>query len=439
MTSLQDRFLGIFRRLRGEGKIQRRHLDEALQEIRRSLLEADVHFRVVKTFLARIEERAVGEKVLESLTPAQQILAIVRDELTVVLGGQDAPELKLSRFPAVVLFCGLQGAGKTTTVGKLGLRLRERGRYPLFVAADLKRAAAVEQLVQLGEKVGLPVVAPQLGESAIQLAERSLRVARERGRDVVLVDTAGRLHVDEELMEELVELTRTLDPQEVLYVADAMTGQDALRSARAFAEKLPLSGVILTKLDGDTRGGAALSVREVTGVPIRYVGVGERPEQLELFSPSRMAARILGLGDLLSLIERAEQAATAREAEKLAEDLSRGDFTLDHLRDQLRQLRKMGPLETLVEALPRLGPFNRIPKIGGAEEQRLRRFLAILDSMTREERRRPQLLNASRKRRIAKGSGTTVQEVNQLLRHHLELQRQFRQLRGTWLRRTRRK
>jgi signal recognition particle subunit SRP54 len=439
MTSLQDRFLGIFRRLRGEGKIQRRHLDEALQEIRRSLLEADVHFRVVKTFLARIEERAVGEKVLESLTPAQQILAIVRDELTVVLGGQDAPELKLSRFPAVVLFCGLQGAGKTTTVGKLGLRLRERGRYPLFVAADLKRAAAVEQLVQLGEKVGLPVVAPQLGESAIQLAERSLRMARERGRDVVLVDTAGRLHVDEELMEELVELTRTLDPQEVLYVADAMTGQDALRSARAFAEKLPLSGVILTKLDGDTRGGAALSVREVTGVPIRYVGVGERPEQLELFSPSRMAARILGLGDLLSLIERAEQAATAREAEKLAEDLSRGDFTLDHLRDQLRQLRKMGPLETLVEALPRLGPFNRIPKIGGAEEQRLRRFLAILDSMTREERRRPQLLNASRKRRIAKGSGTTVQEVNQLLRHHLELQRQFRQLRGTWLRRTRRK
>jgi signal recognition particle subunit SRP54 len=439
MTSLQDRFLGIFRRLRGEGKIQRRHLDEALQEIRRSLLEADVHFRVVKTFLARIEERAVGEKVLESLTPAQQILAIVRDELTVVLGGQDAPELKLSRFPAVVLFCGLQGAGKTTTVGKLGLRLRERGRYPLFVAADLKRAAAVEQLVQLGEKVGLPVVAPQLGESAIQLAERSLRVARERGRDVVLVDTAGRLHVDEELMEELVELTRTLDPQEVLYVADAMTGQDALRSARAFAEKLPLSGVILTKLDGDTRGGAALSVREVTGVPIRYVGVGERPEQLELFSPSRMAARILGLGDLLSLIERAEQAATAREAEKLAEDLSRGDFTLDHLRDQLRQLRKMGPLETLVEALPRLGPFNRIPKIGGAEEQRLRRFLAILDSMTREERRRPQLLNASRKRRIAKGSGTTVQEVNQLLRHHLELQRQFRQLQGTWLRRTRRK
>ncbi len=438
-ASLQDRFVGIFRRLRGEGRIQQHHLDEALHELRLSLLEADVHFRVVKSFLARIRERAAGERVLESLTPAQQIVAIVRDELTTLLGGQDAAELKLSGAPAVVLLCGLQGAGKTTTIGKLGLRLRGRGRYPLLVAADLKRAAAVEQLRQVGERSGLPVVLPEPGESCFALAERSLRIARDQGRDVVLVDTAGRLHLDPELMAELRELAQVLKPQEILYLADAMTGQDALRSARAFAEQVPLTGVILTKLDGDTRGGAALSVREVTGVPIRYVGIGEKPEQLELFSPARMASRILGLGDVLGLIERAEQAAVARDAEQLAEELSRGEFTLDHLRDQLRQLRKMGSLESLLQALPRLGAFGQRLTVGTAEEQRMRRFLAILDSMTREERRRPQLMNASRKKRIARGSGTSVQEVNQLLRHHQELQRQFRQLRGTWLRRMRRR
>lgn len=431
--------LGVFRRLRGEARIRSEHLAEALRELRLALLEADVHFRVVKSFLARIEERALGERVLDSLTPAQQVLAIVRDELTAVLGGEDAADVKLTGSPAVVLLCGLQGSGKTTTAGKLGRRLQERGRYPLLVAADLKRPGAVEQLAQLAERAGLPVVTPLPQESAVQLAERSLRTARERGRDVVLVDSAGRLHIDEELMEELERLAQTLRPQEVLYVADAMAGQDALRSAQAFAGRVPLTGVVLTKLDGDTRGGAALSVREVTGVPIRYVGVGERPEHLELFSPSRMASRILGLGDLLGLLEKAEHAATAQEAERVAEELTRGELTLDLLRDQLRQLRKMGPLQALLESLPRVGVLGKLPAVGSADEARMRRFLAILDSMTGEERRRPQVLNASRKRRIARGSGTSVQEVNQLLRHHLELQRQFRQLRGSWLGRIRKR
>ena len=432
---LQERFGTVFRRLRGEAKITEGDLAAALREIRVALLEADVHFRVVKDLLARVEARAAGERVLDSLSATQQVIAIVRDELTATLGGEDAQELRIDGAPAVILLCGLQGSGKTTTAGKLAKRLAGRRRYPILVAADLQRAAAIEQLVQVGRRVEMPVITPEPGEGVIALGQRALRVARERGRDVVIVDTAGRLHVDEALMAEIRELADALAPHEILYAADAMTGQDAVRSAAEFARVLPLTGVLLTKLDGDARGGAALSVREVAKVPIRYAGVGEKPEDLELFSPARMASRILGMGDVLALVERAEQAVDAEEAKRLAERLTRNEFTLEDLRDQLRQVRKLGPLQNVLEMLPKGGPLKGMPQVGEADERRLVRIEAIINSMTPAERRSPQLLNASRKRRIARGSGTTVQEINQLLKQYLQMRKMMKQVKGSWLKR----
>ncbi len=430
---LQEKFSAVLRRLKGEGRITEDHLRAALREIRVALLEADVHFRVVKEFLARVEARALGEKVLESLSPAQQVIAIVREELAATLGGEDAKELKLDGTPAVILLCGLQGSGKTTTAGKLGKRLAGRGRYPLLVAADLQRAAAVEQLVQVGRRVELPVLSPEAGESVVDVGRRALRAARERGRNVVIVDTAGRLHVDEALMLEIRQLADAISPDEILYVADAMTGQDAVKSAQEFARVLPLTGVLLTKLDGDARGGAALSVRAVAQVPIRYVGTGEKPEQLELFSPARMASRILGMGDVLALIERAQESVDAKEAERLAERLGRNEFTLEDLRDQLRQLRKMGPLKNVLEMLPKMGAMKQLDKVGDAEERRLVRTEAIINSMTPQERRNPGLLNASRKRRIARGSGTTVPEINQLMKQYLQMKKMMKMAKKGWL------
>ena len=432
---LQERLGTVFRRLRGEAKITEEDLAAALREIRVALLEADVHFRVVKDLLARVEARAAGERVLESLSATQQVIAIVRDELTATLGGEDAQELRIDGAPAVILLCGLQGSGKTTTAGKLAKRLAGRGRYPILVAADLQRAAAVEQLVQVGRRVEMPVVTPEPGEGVLALGQRALKVARERGRDVAIVDTAGRLHVDQALMAEIRELADALAPHEILYAADAMTGQDAVRSAAEFARVLPLTGVLLTKLDGDARGGAALSVREVAKVPIRYAGVGEKPEDLELFSPARMASRILGMGDVLALVERAEQAVDAEEAKRLAERLTRNEFTLEDLRDQLRQVRKLGPLQNVLEMLPKGGPLKGMPQVGEADERRLVRIEAIINSMTPAERRSPQLLNASRKRRIARGSGTTVQEINQLLKQYLQMRKMMKQVKGSWLKR----
>jgi signal recognition particle subunit SRP54 len=423
---LQDKFQEVFKRLRGEGTVSEEHLAAALKQIRLALLEADVHFRVVKDFLARVEEKAAGEKVLLSLSPAQQVIKIVRDELTATLGGEDAKELRVDGSPAVILMCGLQGSGKTTTSGKLAKRLAGRGRYPMLVAADLQRAAAVEQLVQVGKQVEIPVLQPNPGEKVVDLAKRALREARDRGRDVVLIDTAGRLHIDQPLMAEIAEMAKAVDPDEVLYVADAMTGQDAVRSAQEFAKVLPLTGVLLTKLDGDSRGGAALSVRAVTQVPIRYVGVGERPADLELFSPARMASRILGMGDVLSLIEKAQETVDAKEAERLAERLSRNEFTLEDLRDQLRQVRKMGPLKSVLEMLPKVGALKEMSQVGDADERRLTRVEAIINSMTLGERRNPGVLNGSRKRRIAKGSGTSVQEINQLLKQYLQMKRMMK-------------
>jgi signal recognition particle subunit SRP54 len=432
---LQERLGNVFRRLRGEGRITQEDLAAALREIRVALLEADVHFKVVKEFLARVEERAAGAKVLESLSAAQQIVGIVRDELVATLGGEDAKELRVDGAPSVILLCGLQGSGKTTTAGKLGRRLAGRGRYPLLVAGDLQRAAAVEQLVQVGKRVELPVLTPLAGESVVELGRRSLKEARERGRDVVLIDTAGRLHVDQPLMEEIRRLAEAVSPDEILYAADAMTGQDAVRSAQAFAQVLPLTGVLLTKMDGDARGGAALSVREVAKVPIRYVGTGEKPEDLELFSPARLASRILGMGDVLALVEKAQEAVNAEDARRLAEKMGRNEFTLEDLRDQLRQMRKLGPLKGLLDMLPKVGPMRGLDKIGDADEKRLARTAAILDSMTPHERRNPQVLAASRKRRIARGSGTSVQEINQLLKQYLQMKKMMKQMKGSWLKR----
>jgi signal recognition particle subunit SRP54 len=430
---LQGKLQEVFRQLRGEGRVNEETLRAALRQIRLALLEADVHFRVVKAFVQRIEERALGAEVLGSLNPAQQVVKIVRDELEALLG-EDGSELRLDGRPAVVLLCGLQGSGKTTTAGKLALRLAGRGRHPLLVAADLQRAAAVEQLVQVGAQVGTPVLQPVAGDDPVTLAARAAHAARERGHDVVIVDTAGRLHVDAALMAELRTIAERLQPTETLFVADAMTGQDAVRSAQEFAQALPLTGAILTKLDGDTRGGAALSIRTVAKVPIRYVGVGEKPADLEIFHPERMASRILGMGDVLSLIERAEQGIEAEDAQRLAERLARREFTLEDLRDQLRQLRRMGPLASVLEMLPRVGPLKNMQNLP-VDESRLKRVEAMIDSMTAGERRNPALLNGSRKRRVARGSGTTVQEINQLLKQYLGMRRMMKGMRGDWMKR----
>jgi signal recognition particle subunit SRP54 len=430
---LQERLEATFRKLRGEGRISEEVLRASLRDIRLALLEGDVNFRVVKAFVRRVEERALGERVLDSLTPAQQVVKIVRDELVVLLGEEGA-ELDLSGRPSVVLLCGLQGSGKTTTAGKLARRLRRAGRNPLLAAGDLQRAAAVEQLRQVGRAVEVPVLAPADGEDVVALARRAVGEARRGGHDVLLFDTAGRLHVDEELMRQLEEVVAALAPQEVLLTVDAMTGQDAVASAQEFARRLTLTGVILSKLDGDARGGAALSIRTVAQVPIRFVGVGETPDDLELFRPERMAGRITGMGDVLSLIEKAEQGLDADESQRLAERLARRQFTLEDLRDQLRQLRRLGPLSQLVGLLPRTGALRGLDS-ADLDEDQVRAVTAIIDSMTPQERRLPKIVNASRRRRIARGSGTSVQQVNRLLKQHRQMQKLMKRMKGDWLRR----
>jgi signal recognition particle subunit SRP54 len=430
---LQAKLQDVFHQLRGEGKITPEALQAAMRQIRLVLLEADVQIRVVKPFVERVRERALGAEVMESLTPAQQVIKVVRDELTALLGEESA-ELRLDGRPAVLLLCGLQGSGKTTTAGKLARRLKARGRHPLLVAGDLQRAAAVEQLQQVGQGVEVPVLAPEPGEKVLDLASRAVTTARQRGHDVVIVDTAGRLHVDEALMGELAALAERLAPDETFFVADAMTGQDAVRSAEQFAQALKLTGVILTKLDGDSRGGAALSIRTVAQVPIRFVGVGEKADDLELFHPERMASRMIGMGDVLSLIEKAERGLDRDEAQRLAQRIARQQFTLEDLRDQLRQLRRMGPLAQVMEMLPKVGPLRGLEG-ANVDESGLQRVEAIINSMTPHERRRPDVLNGSRKRRIAMGSGTSVQDINRLMKQYRGMQKMFKGVQGKWLRR----
>jgi signal recognition particle subunit SRP54 len=430
---LQNKLQDVFRQLKGEGRITPEALDAALRQIRLALLEADVHFRVVKPFIDRVRERAGGQEVLESLTPAQQVVKIVRDELSSLLG-DEGTELRLDGRPAVVMLCGLQGSGKTTTAGKLAKRLKKTGKHPLLVAGDLQRAAAVEQLKQVGKGVEVPVLEPEAGETVIALGARALSVARQRGHDVVIMDTAGRLHVDTALMDEIKRLAGEIKPTEVLFVADAMTGQDAVKSAEQFAQVLPLTGAILTKLDGDSRGGAALSIRTVARVPIRFVGVGEKADDLELFHPERMASRMIGMGDVLSLIEAAERGLDSAETERLAKRIVSQQFTLEDLRDQLRQLKKLGPLASVLEMLPKVGPLRGLDA-ASVDESGLKKVEAIINSMTPQERRRPDVLNGGRKKRIAMGSGTSVAEINRLLKQYRTMQKMMKGVQGKWLKR----
>ncbi len=428
-TKLQD----VFRRLRGEGRITEEVLTAALRQVRLALLEADVHVRVAKPFLERVREKALGQEVLASLNGAQQVIKIVHEELVELLG-EEGSELRLDGRPSVVMLAGLQGSGKTTTAGKLAKRLKARGRQPILVAGDLQRAAAVEQLKQVGAAVGVPVIAPEAGETVLKLAPRALREARDRGHDVVVFDTAGRLHVDAALMGEVKSLAELLKPTEILFVADAMTGQDAVKSAEQFAATLPLSGVILTKLDGDSRGGAALSIRTVAKVPIRFVGMGEKLDDLELFRPDRLASRILGMGDVLSLIEKAQEGLDAGETERLAKRLVSQEFSLEDLRDQLRQLRKLGPLASVMEMLPKVGPLKGLDG-ANVDERELKRIEAIINSMTPKERRLPLLIDGSRKLRIARGSGTTVQDINKLLKQYKTMRKMMKGVKSGWLKR----
>ncbi len=426
--SLGDRLQGVFKELRGEGHLTDYHLDSALREIRLSLLEADVALPVVRDFTARVKDAAVGAKVTQQLSPAQEVTRIVRDELIALLGGATA-DVALQGQPAVILLAGLQGSGKTTSAAKLALHLKTRGRYPLVVAADLTRPAAVQQLVTLGKQIGIPVFEPGDRRDPVEVARAGVREARQTGRDTVIVDTAGRLHIDEELMREVQAVAAAVAPHEILFVADAMTGQDAVRSASGFGEALALTGIILTKTDGDARGGAALSVVSTTGKPIKFVGVGEKPEDFEAFHPDRMASRILGLGDVLTLIEKVEASVDGAAAQKLAAKTAAGEFTLEDLREQLASMKKMGPLEGLLDLLPKGGAFRALKAPESVDEKSLTRVTAMIDSMTPEERRYPQVLNGSRKKRVAAGSGTSVAEINRLMKQYQQMRRLMRSAR----------
>jgi signal recognition particle subunit SRP54 len=425
---LGDRLQRVFKELRGEGSLTEFHLDSALREIRLSLLEADVALPVVKGFVGRVREQAIGRKVATALSPAQEVTRIVRDELTALLGGQRS-DLDLGGRPAVIALVGLQGSGKTTSAAKLALHLKEkRGQHPLLVPADLSRPAAVAQLKSLGRRVGVPVLDTEGETDPVAACRRGVEEARLTGRDVVLLDTAGRLHIDDGLMKELGEVCSAVQPGEILFVADAMTGQDAVRSAAAFDATLDLTGAIFTKTDGDSRGGAALSIVSSTGRPIKFVGTGEKVEDLEPFFPDRMASRILGLGDVLTLIEKVEEQIDAKEAARLARKAARAEFTLEDLRDQLRAMQKMGPVSQMLDFLPRVGPFRSLKGIGDIDEKALVRVAAIIDSMTANERRYPQIINGSRKKRISRGSGVGVPEINRLLKQHAQMKKMMKSL-----------
>ena len=427
--NLTARLQETFRRLRGKGKLSERDVDEALREVRIALLEADVNFRVVRDFIVKVRERACGQEVMASLTPGQQVIKIVNSELTELMGGRESKIQYSPKPPTVIMLVGLQGSGKTTTAAKLANLLRRQGKHPLLVASDTRRPAAIRQLQVLGEKVGVDVVATREGDDAVRVAKQGVARAAAIGRDVVIIDTAGRLHIDDELMDELARMKGEVNPSEVLLVVDAMTGQDAVNVAGAFNDRLGLTGIILTKLDGDARGGAALSARAVTGRPIKFVGVGEKVESLEPFYPDRMASRILGMGDVLSLIEKAEAAYDEAKARKLAEKIRSNEFTLEDFADQLRQMRKIGPLDEILSMIPGLGRMRGLSDLR-VDEGQLKRVEAIVNSMTLEERRNPAIIDGSRRKRIARGSGTRIQDVNSVLRQFEQVRDMLRQFGG---------
>src|SRR3989440_3521745 len=419
--NLQDKMDRVFKTLRGEAALNEWHIDNALKEIRVALLEADVHFKVVKDFTNRVREKAVGAEVLTAFSPAQQVTKIVRDELQQLLGGTEVG-LALVGSPAVVMMAGLQGSGKTTTSGKLALHLKNRGKRPLLVPCDVYRPAAIEQLRIVANNVGVPFFEIGDDRNPLAIAARAVAEARTLLHDVVILDTAGRLHIDAELMSELDAIKRDPRPSEILFVADAMTGQDAVKSAKEFDDRLGVTGIVLTKLDGDARGGAALSIKSVVNRPIKLVGVGEKYADLDVFHPDRMASRILGMGDVLSLIEKVEQQVDQKEAQRLAHRVAKDKFTLEDLRSQLAQVKKMGSMSDIVKMLP---GANKVTE-EDIDEKALVRMQAILDSMTKKEREFPQLIDGKRKKRIAKGSGTTVQEINRLLKQYLMMKKMMR-------------
>ena len=423
--TLSGRLQGALGDLRKRGRLDEEAISRAMREVRLALLEADVNFEVVKEFVARVRERALGQDVLKSVTPGQQVVKIVHDELTELMGSGDSRLAFAQRPPTVVLLAGLQGSGKTTAAAKLGLLLRKEGRKPGLVAADLQRPAAVDQLEQLGRELQIPVFSEERADP-VAAATKGLEGAREQGLDTVIVDTAGRLHVDEELMDELVAVRDATRPTNVLLVLDSMTGQDAVRVAEAFAERVAFDGIVLTKLDGDARGGAALSVKAVTGRPIKLASVGEKLDQLEYFHPDRMASRILGMGDVLTLVEKAEAAVDKDEAEEMERRLMKGEFSFDDFLRSYKMLRRMGPLQGVLKMIPGLG--SQLEGMENVDEKQLARVEGIVLSMTPQERRFPHVIDGSRRQRIAKGSGTTVQQVNQLLEARKQMAKMVKQL-----------
>jgi signal recognition particle subunit SRP54 len=431
--NLSEKLQRVFKNLRGEGRLTPENMESALREIRVALLEADVNFRVVKQLIEAIKQKAMGEEVLTALSPSQQVVAIVRDELIKILGSHESKLRLANEPPSVILIVGLQGSGKTTSTGKLARWLSKNGHRPLMVSVDVYRPAAREQLRVIARDINLPIYSGTPEETTpADLARSARKEAVNTGRDVLLVDTAGRLHIDEQLMTELQQLREMLTPVEILFVADAMTGQDAVKSADAFHKRLSITGVVLTKMDGDARGGAALSIRQVTGEPLKFIGVGEKVDAFEVFHPDRVASRILGMGDVLSFIEKAEQAIDKRQAVEMQRKLIENDFTLEDFRDQLRQVRKLGPLESILGMMPNVGMLKDLKNVK-IDEKEITHIVAIIDSMTPRERTNHMIINGSRRRRIAKGSGTSVQEVNQLLKQYTQARKMMKSFSGGFL------
>lgn len=416
-----------FKKLRGKGKLSEKDVKDAMREVKLALLEADVNYKVVKDFINVVTERAIGQEVMESLTPAQQVIKIVHEEMIKLMGSTESKINISPKPPTVIMLVGLQGAGKTTMAAKLALHLRKNNKHPLLVAADIYRPAAIKQLQILGGQIDIPVFTLGDKVNPVDIAKASLEYAKKNAKDIVIIDTAGRLHIDEELMLELEGIKKEVNPDEILLVVDAMTGQDAVNVAQSFNDKLDITGVILTKLDGDTRGGAALSVKAVTGKPIKYAGVGEKLSDLEIFYPDRMASRILGMGDILSLIEKAQQAIDEKKALEMQQKLERQEFTLEDFLDQMQQMKKLGPLKDLIKMIPGLDT-SKLDDIDFEEnEKEMAKIEAIIKSMTKEERRNPSIINSSRKKRIAKGSGTTIQDVNKLLNNFEQARKMMKQ------------
>lgn len=419
--NLSEKLQDIFRKLRGKGKLTEENIQDALREVRRALLEADVNLMVVKNFINRVKIKALGQEVLKSITPGQQFIKIVHDEMVELLGGVESPITFSSIPPTIIMLVGLQGSGKTTTIAKLGIYLRKQGRRPLLVAADIYRPAAIKQLEILGKQVNLPVFSME-NTDPVTITQKSIENAKEHGYDCILIDTAGRLHIDEKLMEELVQIKQRVDPKEILLVVDAMIGQDAVKMSETFNSHLNISGIIMSKLDGDTRGGAALSVKEVTGKPIKFITTGEKLDALDFFHPDRIATRILGMGDILTLVEKAQETIDMESARALEQKLRKSEFTLQDFMVQLKQVKKIGSLEQILGMIPGLSGKLKRDEIDESELQ-LKKIEAIINSMTPKERDKPEIIDSSRKSRIAKGSGTTVQEVNKLLKQFNQMKK----------------